>query len=63
VLVNNKKENIKVVAAKDDYSVKISYMSNDGKRRSRTVDIPYDVDFETSKATYKNGILEVKFDR
>ena len=60
--ISNKKENIKVVA-KDDYSVKISYMNNEGKRRSRTVGIPYDIDFDTVKATYKNGILEVKFDR
>jgi HSP20 family molecular chaperone IbpA len=60
--INNKKENIKVVT-KDDYSVKISYMNNAGKRRSRTLDIPFDIDFETAKATYKNGILEVKFDR
>lgn len=60
--INNKKENIKAVA-KDDYSVKISYMNNEGKRRSRTVGIPYDIDFDSAKATYKNGILEVKFDR
>lgn len=60
--INNKKENIKVIA-KDDYSVKISYMTNEGKRRSHTLDIPYDIDIETAKATYKNGILEVKFDR
>lgn len=38
-------------------------MNNEGKRRSRTVDIPHDIDFETAKATYKNGILEVIFDR
>lgn len=60
--INNKKENIKVVV-KDDYSVKISYMNKEGKRRSRTLDVPDDIDFETAKATYKNGILEVKFDR
>ena len=60
--INNKRENIKVVA-EDEYSIKISYMNNEGKRRTRTVDIPYDIDFDTAKATYKNGILEVKFDR
>lgn len=32
--INNKKENIRVVI-KDEYSVKISYMNNAGKRRSR----------------------------
>jgi HSP20 family molecular chaperone IbpA len=60
--INNKKENIKVVAM-DDYSVRISYMNKEGKRRSRTLNIPDDIDFKTAKATYKNGILEVKFDR
>ena len=29
----------------------------------RTLDIPYNIDSEAAKATYKNGILEVKFDR
>ena len=60
--IHNKKENIKVVA-KDDYSIKISHLTNEGKRHSRTLDIPYDVDIDNAKATYKNGILEVKFDR
>jgi HSP20 family molecular chaperone IbpA len=59
--INNKKESIKVVA-KDDYSVRIS-MNKEGKRRSRTLNISDDIDFETAKATYKYGILEIKFDR
>ena len=50
--INNKKENIKVVA-KDDYSIRISYLNKEGKRRSRTLNIPDDIDFETAKATYK----------
>src|SRR5919109_340207 len=41
----------------------VSYENKEGKRRSRTLDVPDDIDFETAKATYKNGILEVKFDR
>jgi len=60
--INNKKENIKVVA-NDDYSIAISNLNNEGKRCTRTLDIPYDIDCETAKATYKNGILEVTFDR
>ncbi|MGH9977098.1 MAG: Hsp20/alpha crystallin family protein [Nitrososphaeraceae archaeon] len=60
--INNKKDNIKIVA-KEDYSVKISYLTDEGKRRRRTLNIPYDTDLETAKATYKNGILEVKFNR
>lgn len=60
--INNKKENLKVVA-NDDYSVTISHLNNEGKRCTRTLDIPYNIEFETARATYKNGILEVTFDR
>ena len=60
--INNKKEHIKVVA-NDDYSISISNLNYDGKRLTRTLDIPYDIDLETAKATYKNGILEIIFDR
>jgi hypothetical protein len=58
----NKKENIMVVA-NDDYSITISHLNYEGKRRTRNLEIPYEIDFETVKATYKNGILEVIFDR
>ena len=58
--INNKKENIKVVA-NDDYSISISNLNYEGKRL--TLGIPYDIDLETAKATYKNGILEIIFDR
>lgn len=60
--INNKKGNIKVVA-NNDYSVSISHLNSEGKRCIRCLGIPYDIDFETGKATYKNGILEVTFDR
>lgn len=60
--INNRKENIKVIAY-DDNSVTISYLNVEGKRCTHTSDIPYDIDCENAKATYKNGILEVKFDR
>jgi HSP20 family protein len=60
--INNKKENIKVVA-NDDYSITISHLNKEGKRRTRTLDIPYSIDSATAKATYKNGILEITFDR
>ena len=60
--INNKKENIKVVAY-DDYSITISHLNYEGEQRTRTLDIPYNIDFETAKATYKNGILEVTFDK
>jgi len=60
--INNKKENIKVVAY-DDYLITISHLNNEGEQRTRTLDIPYNIDSETAKATYKNGILEVTFDK
>ncbi len=60
--INNKKENIKVIA-NDDYSVTLSHLNNEGKRCTLTLEIPYDTDFENAKATFKNGILEVTFNR
>jgi HSP20 family molecular chaperone IbpA len=60
--INSKKENIKVVA-NDDYSVTISYLDYDGKRCTRTLDIPYTINVDTAKATYKNGILVVTINR
>lgn len=60
--INNKKENIKVVVH-DDNSVTITYLNYDVTRCTHTSEIPHHVDFETAKATYKNGVLEVTFDR
>jgi len=60
--INNKEENIKVVA-NDEYSITISHVNYEGKRCISTLDIPYHIEFETGKATYKNGILEVTYDR
>lgn len=60
--VNNRKQDIKVLVH-DGNSVTISYLNYDGKRYSSTSVIPYDIDSETAKATYKNGILEITFDR
>jgi HSP20 family molecular chaperone IbpA len=59
---NNKKGNIKVVANYDN-SISISHLNCDGIRCTRTLEIPYNIDSETAKATYKNGILEVTFYR
>jgi HSP20 family molecular chaperone IbpA len=59
---NNKKGNIKVVANSDN-SITISHLNNEGKRCTYTLDVQYNIDFDTAKATYKNGILEVTFDR
>jgi HSP20 family molecular chaperone IbpA len=58
----NRKENIKVVT-NDDYLVTISHLNNEAILCTRTLGIPHNIDFETAKATYKNGILEVTFDR
>jgi HSP20 family molecular chaperone IbpA len=60
--INNKRENIKVVAHSDN-SMTISHLNSEGKLCTRTSVVPYDIDFETAKATYKNGILEIIFKR
>jgi HSP20 family molecular chaperone IbpA len=60
--INNKGENIQVIAYSDN-SITISYLSSEGKRISRTSALPYGIDIETSRSTYRNGILEITFDR
>lgn len=60
--VNNRREDIKVVAYSDN-SVTISHLSSEGKRCSRTSIISYNIDIESARSTYKNGILEITFNR
>jgi HSP20 family protein len=60
--VNNRREDVKVVAYNDN-SVTISYLSSGRKRHYRSLVIPYNIDIETAKSTYKNGILEITFNR
>jgi HSP20 family molecular chaperone IbpA len=60
--INNKRENIQVIAYIDN-SVTISYLSSEGKRSSRTSALPYGIDIETARSTYRNGILEITFNR
>ncbi len=60
--INNKKENIKVIL-NDDNSVTVVHLDYEGKRCMRTLIIPYDIDPETARSTYRNGILEIIFDR
>lgn len=60
--VNNRREDIKVVAYSDN-SVTISHLSSEGKRYCHTSVIPYNIDIETARSTYKNGILEITFNR
>ena len=60
--INNKRENIQVIAYSDN-SITISYLSPEGKRSSRTSALPYGIDIETASSTYRNGILEITFDR
>ena len=60
--VNNRRENIQVIAYSDN-SVSISYLNSEGKRSSRTLALPYSIDIETAKSTYRNGILEITFNR
>ena len=60
--INNRRENIQVIANSDN-SVSISYLNSEGKRSSRTLVLPYSIDIETAKSTYRNGILEITFNR
>jgi HSP20 family molecular chaperone IbpA len=60
--INNKRENIQAIAYSDN-SITISYLSSEGKRSSRTLALPYGIDIETARSTYRNGILEITFDR
>ena len=59
---NNQRENIQVIAFSDN-SVSISYLNSKGKRSSRTLALPYGIDIETARSTYRNGILEITFNR
>ena len=60
--INNRRENIQVIAYSDN-SVSISYLNSEGKRSSRTLFLLYSIDIETAKSTYRNGILEITFNR
>jgi HSP20 family molecular chaperone IbpA len=60
--INNRRENIQVIAYSDN-SVSISYLNSEGKRSSRALALPYSIDIETAKSTYRNGILEITFNR
>jgi HSP20 family molecular chaperone IbpA len=60
--INNKRENIQVVAYSDN-SVSISYLNSEGAQNSCTSALPYSIDIETARSTYRNGILEITFNR
>ena len=60
--INNRRENIQVIAYSDN-SVSISYLNSEGKRSGRNLAIPYCIDIENAKSTYRNGILEITFNR
>jgi HSP20 family molecular chaperone IbpA len=60
--INNRRENIQVIAYSDN-SVSISYLNPKGKLSSHTSALPYRIDIENAKSTYRNGILEITFNR
>lgn len=60
--INNRKEDIKVVAYSNN-SITISYLGSQGNNCRSTLVIPYNIDIETAKSTYRNGILEITFNR
>lgn len=54
------KENIKISA----YDTTVEVRSDDPQRKyHEVVDLPPEADVETAKSTYKNGILEIVFDK
>jgi HSP20 family molecular chaperone IbpA len=60
--ITNRKEDIKVVAYSNN-SVTISYLGSEGNNCISTLVIPYNIDIETARSTYRNGILEITFNR
>ena len=60
--INNRKKDLKVVAYSNN-SVIISYLGSEGNNCSSTLVIPYNIDIETARSTYRNGILEITFNR
>ncbi len=38
-------------------------LSSEGKQRRYTSVIPYSINIETARSTYRNGILEITFNR
>ena len=54
------KENIKINA----YDNSLEIMTNDPQKKyHRVIDLPLEADIETVKSTYKNGILEIVFNK
>jgi HSP20 family protein len=54
------KENIKINA----YDNSLEIMTNDPQKKyHRVIDLPQEADIETVKSTYKNGILEIVFNK
>lgn len=60
--INNRKEDIKVVAYSNN-SLTISYLGSEGNNCKSTLVIPHNIDIETARSTYRNGILEITFNR
>ena len=60
--INNRKEDINVVAYSNN-SVTISYLDSEGNNCRGTLVIPYNIEIETARSTYRNGILEITFKR
>ncbi|MGI8831823.1 MAG: Hsp20/alpha crystallin family protein [Nitrososphaeraceae archaeon] len=60
--INNRKEDIKVVAYSNN-SVTISNLDYEGNNCKSTLVIPHNIDIDTARSTYRNGILEITFNR
>jgi len=60
--ITNRKEDIKVVAYSNN-SLTISYLGSEENNCRSTLVIPHNIDIETARSTYRNGILEITFNR
>jgi HSP20 family protein len=59
-----KKEDIKINAFDCALEVIANNRDNNYQRRChKTIELPTDIDIETTRSTYNNGILEVTFDK
>ena len=59
---NNRKENIKVIVHNDN-SLRVTCWNPKGEPSHYSMLIPYEIDVNSARRIYRNGILEVSFNR
>ena len=56
-----KKEDIKINAYDEKVEIKTAYKAQ--RKYHKVIDLPKQIDLETTRSSYNNGILEVTFDK